>query len=163
MPLKPFTKPKKIITVDMERFIPTSKSTNYLSAVFAQQKAHGQDAIEAIYKTKENHLLEGTTTNLFCFKGSTLITPPDNILPGITRGVVLDLLKDRYEIQMRHIPEKELPEMDEVFITASNKEVVPVIQIDNLVINGGKPGEKTKDLLKTWADHTCAYGLGKVG
>ncbi len=153
----------KIITVDMERFIPTSKSTNYLSAVFAQQKAHDQGAIEAIYKTKENHLLEGTTTNLFCFKGNTLITPPDNILPGITREVVLDLLKDRYDIQLRHIREDEMPEVDEVFITASNKEVVPVIQVDDLVINGGQPGEKTKDLLTTWADYTRAYGLGEVG
>ncbi len=153
----------KIITVDMERFIPTSKSTNYLSAVFAQQKAHGQDAIEAIYKTKEKHLLEGTTTNLFCFKGNTLITPPDNILPGITRGVVLDLLKDRYDIQLRHIREDELPQMDEVFITASNKEIVPIIQVDDLIINGGQPGEKTKELLKTWADYTRAYGLGEVG
>ena len=158
-----YTDGAKIITVDMERFIPTSKSTNYLSAVFAQQKAHGQDAIEAVYKTKDNHLLEGTTTNLFCFKGETLITPPDNILPGITRGVVLDLLKDRYDIQLRHIPEQELHEMDEVFITASNKEIVPVVRIDDLVINGGSPGEKTKDLLETWAGYTRAYGLGEAG
>jgi branched-chain amino acid aminotransferase len=158
-----YTNGAKIITVDMERFIPTSKSTSYLSAVFAQQKAAGQDAIEAVYKTKEGHLLEGTTTNLFCFKGDTLITPPDNILPGITREVVLDLLKDRYDIQMRHIHEDELPEMDEIFITASNKEIVPVIQVDDLGINNGKPGEKTKELLTIWADHTRAYGLGEVG
>lgn len=158
-----YTDGAKIISVDMERFIPTSKSTNYLSAVFAQQKAHGQDAIEAIYKDPQGNLLEGTTTNLFCFKGNTLITPPDNILPGITRGVVLDMLKSQYDIQLRHIHADELPEMDEIFITASNKEIVPIIQVDDLVISGGKPGEKTKALLKAWADYTRAYGLGEVG
>ena len=157
-----YTDGAKIITVDMERFIPTSKSTNYLSAVFAQQKAHQTGAVEAIYKTPENHLLEGTTTNLFCFKGNTLITPPDGILPGITRSVVLDLLKDNYEIQLRHIREDELADMDEVFITASNKEVVPVIQVDDLVIKDGKPGRKTMDLLEKWADYTRAYGLGEL-
>jgi len=151
----------KIISVEMERFIPTSKSTNYLSAVFAQQKAHGQDAIEAIYKTQDNHLLEGTTTNIFCFKDNELITPPDGILPGITRGAVLELLKDQYEISLRHISADEMADMDEVFITASNKEIVPIIQLDDLVISGGKPGEKTKTLLKTWADYTRAYGLGE--
>ncbi len=157
-----YTDGAKIITVDMERFIPTSKSTNYLSAVFAQQKAHKTGAVEAIYKTPESHLLEGTTTNLFCFKGDTLITPPDGILPGITRSVVLDLLKDSYEIQLRHIHEDELKEMDEIFITASNKEVVPIIQVDHLVIKDGKPGKKTKELLKKWADYTRAYGLGEL-
>lgn len=155
-----YTDGAKIITVDMERFIPTSKSTNYLSAVFAQQKAHAQGAIEAVYKTKEDHVLEGTTTNIFCFKGNELITPPDGILPGVTRGAVLELLKDSYDISLRHIKAEELKEMDEIFITASNKEVVPVIQIDDLVISGGKPGEKTRALLKTWADYTKAYGLG---
>jgi len=151
----------KIISVEMERFIPTSKSTNYLSAVFAQQKAHAQGGIEAIYKNPDNQLLEGTTTNLFCFKGNELITPPDGILPGITRGAVLDLLKDQYDISLRHINADEMADMDEVFITASNKEVVPIIQLDDLVISGGKPGEKTKALLNTWADYTRAYGAGE--
>lgn len=156
-----YTDGAKIITVDMERFIPTSKSTNYLSAVFAQQKAHAEGGIEAIYKNKQNNVLEGTTTNIFCFKDNELITPPDGILPGITRGAVLELLKETYDIQLRHINAAELQEMDEVFITASNKEIVPIIQIDDLVINGGKPGEKTLALLKTWADYTKAYGLGE--
>ncbi|MCG8689029.1 MAG: aminotransferase class IV [Desulfobacterales bacterium] len=152
----------KIITVDMERFIPTSKSTNYLSAVFAQQKAHAQGGIEAIYKDKQSRLLEGTTTNLFCFKGNTLITPPDGILPGITRGAVLELLDGKYDTQLNHIPAEDLSGMDEIFITASNKEIVPIIQVDDLVINGGKPGEKTKELLDIWAKYTQAYGLGEA-
>lgn len=152
----------KVVTVDMERFIPESKSTNYLSAVFAQNMAKKDGGIEAIYKDRENRLLEGTTTNFFCFKGNTLITPPDVILPGITRSVVLELLKDTYNIQLRHIKADELPEMDEVFITASNKEIVPVIQVDDLVIGDGNPGEKTRSLLQTWKDYTTAYGKNEV-
>ncbi len=155
-----YAKGAKIITVDIERFIPTSKSTNYLSAVFAQQKAHKTGAVEAIYRDRENRLLEGTTTNLFCFKGNKLITPPDNILPGITRKVVMDLTKDHFELELSHINADELKEMDEVFITASNKEIVPVIQVDDLGIGNGKPGNKTCRVMEFFKNYTHDYGQG---
>ena len=157
-----YTDGTKIITIDIERFIPTSKSTNYLSAVFALQKAHKTGAVEAIYKDRENRLLEGTTTNLFCFKENQLITPPDTILPGITRSVVLELTKDKYTHKLRHIDADELKEMDEIFICASNKEIVPVIQVDDLVIGNGKPGEKTRNLMEMFKTYTHAYGQGEI-
>ena len=157
-----YTKGTKIITVDMERFIPEAKSSNYLSAVFAQQKAHSQGAIEAIYKNKDNRLLEGTTTNLFAFKGTTLITPPAGILPGVTRGAVLELLEKKYDIVLDFIPQADLGNLDEMFITASNKEIVPIIQVDDTVIADGKPGEKTLALMADWKTYTTAYGRGEV-
>ncbi|WP_320042409.1 aminotransferase class IV [uncultured Desulfobacter sp.] len=157
-----YTQGTKIITVDMERFIPEAKSSNYLSAVFAQQKARSQGAVEAIYKNKENRLLEGTTTNLFAFKGTTLITPPVDILPGVTRDAVMELLKKRYAIVLDFIPQADIADMDEVFITASNKEIVPVIQVDDTIIADGKPGEKTRALMADWNAYTTAYGLGEA-
>ena len=157
-----YTNGTKIITIDIERFIPTSKSTNYLSAVFAQQKAHKTGAVEAIYKDRQNRLLEGTTTNLFCFKGNQLITPPDGILPGITRSVVLELTKDTYVLDLRHIDADELKQMDEIFITASNKEIVPVIQVDDLVIGNGKPGKNTRNIMEMFKTYTHAYGQGEI-
>jgi branched-chain amino acid aminotransferase len=157
-----YTDGTKIITIDIERFIPTSKSTNYLSAVFAQQKAHETGAVEAIYKDRGNRLLEGTTTNLFCFKGNQLITPPDEILPGITRSVVLELTKNPYALELRHIEADELKDMDEIFITASNKEIVPVIQVDDLVIGKGKPGKNTRKIMEMFKTYTRAYGQGEI-
>ena len=157
-----YTKGAKIITVDMERFLPEAKSINYLSAILAQQKARSQDAIEAIYKDKDNRLLEGTTTNLFAFKDNALITPPGGILPGVTRGAVLELLKKKYEIILDFIPHTDLADMDEMFITASNKEIVPIIQVDGTVIADGKPGKKTLALMADWKAYTTAYGLGET-
>jgi branched-chain amino acid aminotransferase len=157
-----YTQGTKIITVDMERFIPEAKSSNYLSAVFAQQKARSRGAVEAIYKNKENCLLEGTTTNLFAFKGTTLITPPVGILPGVTRDAVLERLENKYDIVLDCIPQADIADMDEVFITASNKEIVPVIQVDDTVIADGKPGEKTQALMADWKEYTTAYGLGEA-
>ena len=157
-----YTKGTKIITVNMERFIPEAKSTNYIAAVLALQKASSQGATEAIYKDKDNRLLEGTTTNLFAFNGNTLITPPEGILPGVTRGIVLELLEKKYDIALDYIPQADLADMDEMFITASNKEIVPVIQVDDTVIANGKPGEKTLSLMADWKAYTTAYGLGKA-
>lgn len=155
-----YTDGAAVATVDMERFIPTSKSTNYLSAVFAQQLAKKQGAIEAIYVDRQNRVLEGTTTNIFAFKGRTLVTPPDGILPGITRGVVLDLTKDTYDIELRHIGLDELKDFDEIFITASNKEIVPIIRVNDMTVADGKPGPQTRSIMTTFREYTDAYGRG---
>lgn len=157
-----YEKGAAIVTVDMERFIPTSKSTNYLSAVFAQQQAKKKDGIEAIYVDRQNRVLEGTTTNFFGVKGNTLVTPPDGILPGITRGVVLNLVKDHYQVELRHIDKGELDSFDEIFITASNKEIVPIIKIDDIEVSGGSPGEQTLKIMEMFRAYTTAYGQGQV-
>ncbi len=157
-----YTDGVKIITLDIERFIPGAKSTNYLSAVWALQQAHQEGAIESIYVDRHHRLLEGTTTNFFFFKEGKLITPPSDILPGITRSVILELVKDHFEVQLRDVHKEELETMEEVFITASNKEVVPVIQIDQTGIGDGKPGEKTRKVMRLFQEYTTAYGQGKV-
>lgn len=151
-----------VATVDIERFIPTSKSTNYLNAVFAQQVARKQGAIEAIYVDRENRVLEGTTTNFFGFKDNVLITPPDGILPGVTRSVILKLVKDHYKVELRHLDLAELKDLDEVFISASNKEIVPVIKINDIVISSGQPGKRTRNIMKLFKDYTYAYGQGNI-
>jgi branched-chain amino acid aminotransferase len=151
-----------VVTVDMERFMPISKSTNYLSAVFAQQIAKKQGAIEAIYVDRKNRVLEGTTTNIFGLRGSTLVTPPDGILAGITRGVVLKLAADKYEVELRHIDKDELAAFDEIFICASNKEIVPVVKVDERVVGDGRPGRQTVAIMKLFREYTEAYGRGDL-
>ncbi len=152
----------KIVTAEIERFIPGAKSTNYLTAVWALERAHAMDAIESIYVDRNNRLLEGTTTNFFCFKENKLITPKLDILPGITRSVLVDLVKGHFDLDVREIQKDELPSMEEVFISASNKEIVPIIQVDDIVIGDGKPGQRTRKVMQLFKDYTTAYGQGKV-
>jgi branched-chain amino acid aminotransferase len=152
----------KLVTAEIERFIPGAKSTNYLTAVWALERAKAMDAIESIYVDRNNRLLEGTTTNFFCFKEDKLITPKLDILPGITRSVLVDLVKGHFDLDVREIQKDELPSMEEVFISASNKEVVPVIQVDDIVIGDGRPGQRTQKVMQLFRDYTTAYGLGKV-
>jgi len=162
LPQSWYTNGTKIVTVDMERFIPGAKSTNYLSAVFAQQQAKKQGGIEAVYVDRHNRILEGTTTNFFFFKKGKLFTSGNDILPGITRGVILNLARNHYETEIRDINKSELSEMDEVFITASNKEIVPVVKVDDIQIGTGNIGKDTIEIMRLFREYTTAYGEGKV-
>ena len=153
-----YTDGAKIITADVERYIPESKSTNYLNAVIAQQKAKKQGAIEAIYIDRDDRVLEGTTTNIFGIKDGRLITPDRDILPGVTRRVILERAKNILDIELRDVKRSELFEFDEVFIAASNKEIIPVIQINDKTIADGKPGKFTMEILQDFAKYTTAYG-----
>lgn len=152
----------KLVTAEIERFLPGAKSTNYLTAVWALERAHDMDAIESIYVDRNNRFLEGTTTNFFCFKENKLVTPKLDILPGITRSVLVDLVKGHFDLDVRDIQRDELPSMEEVFISASNKEIVPIIQVDDIVIGNGHPGTRTQKVMQLFREYTTAYGQRKV-
>jgi len=156
-----YTDGANLITVDIERFIPASKSTCYLSAVLATQQAKKQGAIEAVYVDRHGRILEGTTSNFFFIKNKRLVTAHWDILPGITRGVILELAKDFYEVETRDIYRSELHQMDEVFITASNKEVVPIVKVDDVQIGNGRVGENSRKIMQLFRDYTISYGRGE--
>ncbi|SLM28344.1 D-amino-acid transaminase [Desulfamplus magnetovallimortis] len=157
-----YQKGASIITVEMERCLPVAKSTNYLSAVFAQQQARKVGAVEAVYVDRSNRVLEGTTSNIFCFKGSTLITPSDDILDGITRKVVLNKIAGNFDLEMRDIDFSELMGMDEIFLSSSNKEILPVVRVNDMTIGSGEPGAGTKKIMQLFRDYTQAWGRGEV-
>lgn len=153
-----YTDGAKFITNPVERYIPGAKSTNYLAAVIALQEAKMKGAIEAVYVDRENRMLEGTTTNLFAFIGSKLVTPENGILPGITRQVMLDILKDEFDIEQRDVKKDEIESFEEVFITASNKEIVPIVQIDDRQIGDGRVGPRCRKALELFKNFTDSYG-----
>lgn len=152
-----YTDGAKIITVRDMRYLPRSKSLNYIPAIRALKRARAVGAVEAIYVDPDSHALEGTTTNLFAFYEDTLVTPPeDGILPGITRGVVLELMAGIHQIEERPLNLDMLYSADEVFITASNKQIMPVVQVDDVVIGAGIPGEQTRRVMALFAEMTGA-------
>lgn len=137
----------KVTTVTMDRVLPTVKSINYMGAVMAVEEAKRQGAVEAIYRTHDDRLTEGTRANLFAFRGNQLITPKEEVLSGITRAVVMEIAEDEFEVLESDLFYAALANYDELFITSSTKEILPVIQVDDQVIGDGKPGPKTRKLL----------------
>ena len=76
-------------------------------------------------------MLEAATSNFFAFVGGKIIAPKDNILKGITRNLVIKLAKKEFKVEERELKTDELSLTTEAFITATNKDIVPVVQIDD--------------------------------
>jgi branched-chain amino acid aminotransferase len=152
----------KVITVQSDRILPASKSIMYTPAIVAQKQARKVGGVEALYKDARDNVLEGTTVNVFAIVGNTLITPPADgrILPGITRMTILDLAREYYTIEERDLPYSELLAADEVFITAANKQVVPVVTVDDHTISDGKVGEGTQHIMALFAELTAKRAEG---
>jgi len=146
-PQRWYTEGVKIITFASERSIPGAKSIDYVTATIALKQARDQNAIEALYVDRNGCVREGTTSNLFAFYGDILVTPDRGILNGITRKAVLDLAAKMMDVELRNLKLNDLLIADEVFITGTNKMIVPVVQIDATTIGTGRPGKHTQRLM----------------
>ncbi len=154
LPQEWYTKGVKVITIVQERPLAGAKVTAYIPAAMALKQAQKSGAVEAVYINSQNQALEGTTSNLFAFFGQTLVTPPSKgILKGITRQLILSLAEDLFQIEKKTVLLDQLLTADEVFITGTNKGVVPVIQINDTLISKGKPGKNTKKLIQALDRH----------
>ncbi len=158
-----YTKGVKVITEFQERTLPKAKSTSYIPAALALKRAREQDAMEAIYIDRNNNALEATTSNLFAFFKDTLATPAQGILHGITRNLVLSLAKEKedFSVEERNISLPELLTAQEVFITGTNKGIVPVVQIDKTLIGSGQPGPHTQTLMAAIKNHAQNFQKNK--
>ncbi len=130
----------KVILSRAQRPNPGAKTIDYASAAASLQEARAQNAIEVIYLDRDDNALEGATSNLFAVIGPNLVSPDRGVLAGITRKAVLEIAAGLYPIQLRDIPLSELLAANEVFITGTNKGLVPVVRVGDAVIGDGKPG-----------------------
>jgi len=119
------------------------KSTALLPNVMMKQKAVDQGCQEALFVSADNIIRECTAANIFFVKNETLYTPPTNhhILNGITRSFILNKAKSH---NLKHVERDcsftELCQADEVFITSSTIDLMPVVKVDDVTIGSGRPG-----------------------
>jgi len=137
----------KVVSVEMARFLPTVKSLNYIGAIMAMKAASRAGAVEALYRDQDGYVSECTRSNLFALQGRRLITPQNDILAGITRAVVLEVAADDFDVTEAPLHYADLLGCDELFITSSTKEVLPVVQVDGQIIGPGVPGPRTQKLM----------------
>jgi len=149
-----YTEGAKIITVPYGRAIPGAKSIDYIPAILVLAEARREGAIEAVYIDPDGGVREGTTCNVFAFINGRLTTPGADILNGVTRQKVLGLAEGVYPVDIREIPRAELVRADEVFITSSNRLIVPIVRVDQDAIGGGRPGERTRAIMRAFTEYT---------
>lgn len=124
----------KVITYRGERRIPNSKTKDLLINFLAYREAKKQNALEALLIDKQGNIREGTRSNFFAIKNQTIITPPpDKVLEGITKKIVLRVAKKHFRIIHDDIPLKSVKDYDEFFITSTSMNVMPIRQIDNII------------------------------
>jgi branched-chain amino acid aminotransferase len=128
--------------------LPSHKTLHYLPAVLGKMIAERKRAWEALYLGSDDTVLEGTTSTVFTVLAGALRTPPlGGILPGVTRALIATLAR-RLGIPLDEAPiaRTELLAADEVFLTASTIEVLPVVRVDRTPIGTGRPGPVARAL-----------------
>ena len=131
------------------------KSIALLGNVLLKDHASQQEAAEAIL-IRDGLATEGSASNLFVVKDQTLITPPKShhLLPGITRDLVLELAQaNNISCVEQDIPASLLNDADEIWLTSSTREIMPVVELDGQVVSEGKPGPLWARLRQLYADY----------
>lgn len=130
------------------------KSVALLGNILLKQQASDQDCGEAIL-LRDGFANEGSASNLFIVKNKQLITPPKshNLLPGITRDLVLELaINSGIDCIEAEISEQQLFSADEIWLTSSTKEIMPVIELNRQLISNGQPGALWKNMAQRYSE-----------
>lgn len=138
------------------------KAISLLPNVLLRQLAVDVHALETIL-IRNGFLTEGAASNIFVVKNNVLLAPPKShlMLPGITYDVVLELAAtNRIPHEVREISENEVRTADEILLTSSTKEIMPITLLDNQSIGSGKPGALFSRLHALYQDYKTTHMRG---
>jgi branched-chain amino acid aminotransferase len=131
------------------------KTICFLESLLARGEAHSAGADDAIFLNEKGFLAEASSSNVFLVSGGFLKTPRlgSGLLPGVTREVVLELAK-KYGLSTMEtdIKSEELQAAEEVFLTNSMIEIMPVSKVESKIISSGRPGPITLKLSEIYKD-----------
>lgn len=131
------------------------KAIALLPNILLRQQAVDQDAMEAIL-IRDGDITEGAASNVFIVSDGVIKTPPKGkkLLPGITRDLVVELAKTHnMPIEEVSISEKEFLAADEIWLTSSTKEILPVTRINEQQVGSGKPSAVWQDMYEKYQDY----------
>ncbi|MBM7865709.1 branched-chain-amino-acid transaminase [Heliobacterium gestii] len=161
-----YEKGLEVVTVATRRNVPEAlnpriKSLNYLNNIMAKIEAARAGVLEAIMLNQEGYVSECTGDNIFIVKKGRLITPPVHvgILEGITRNTVMDLARESgMEVSEQVFTRFDVYTADEVFLTGTAAEVIPVVNVDGRSIGDGVPGQATGALISAFREFARNHG-----
>jgi len=158
-PAELYAKGVAIVTASIRRvpiqsLDPRIKSLNYLNNILAKIEARRAGVLEAVMLNLDGHVAECTADNVFVVSGGRLSTPSlmDGALGGITRQTVLELaVEEGIAASEASLGMHDLYNADEVFLTGTGAEIMPVVSVDGRPIADGKPGHTTLALHEAFA------------
>jgi len=142
-----------VVTCRLQREQPKAKRTRFIERAESIRKGLPEEVEEAIMLGPEEELLEGLSSNFFAVRGGQVRTADEDVLPGVTRNMVLECAK-QCEITVHLLPVKlrEIESLEEAFITSSSRGIMPVVRIDDVPVGDGKPGPVTRRLMDCYAN-----------
>ena len=129
------------------------KTGSLIHQVLARREAKSKRAYEAILLTADGKLSDGITSNIYMVRDGKLLTPGHDagIVEGITRSVVLDLAREAgLKVVEDFFEVDDIAKADEMFLTSTTREVVPIARVDGRPVRNGKPGPVTSMLLQEY-------------
>lgn len=144
-----------VITVKHERYNPEAKSNNYIEGIKQTQRAKKIEAEEPLYYSNEQ-IFEGSNSNIFALINGKLLTPSTEILQGITRNILLEILKLNIPIEVKNFTLSDLLSANEAFFTGSGKEISPITSIDGKPLSNGEVGPITKETIRQYREYTSS-------
>jgi branched-chain amino acid aminotransferase len=129
------------------------KTGSLIHQVLARREAKLKHAFEAILLTADEKLSDGITSNIYLVRDGKVFTPAHDagIVEGITRGVVLELArKTGLEVVEGFFDAGDIDGADEMFLTSTTREVVPIARVDGKPVGSGNPGPVTLKLLRAY-------------
>src|SRR3989338_359254 len=166
-PQELYGKGLEIVTISTQRNIhqavnPQIKSLNYLNNILAKVEAINAGVEEAVMLNSEGYVAECTGDNIFIVKDGSLLTPPihSGVLRGITRGAVIDIARlKEIPVHEEVLTRYDLFNSDEMFLTGTAAEIIPVVRMDRRKIGDGKPGKMTLKLIGEFNKLTKVDGV----
>jgi branched-chain amino acid aminotransferase len=162
---------QKGVSVNVSRFRqsglePTAghKTTSYFSRLAALREAHAKGVFESLWLSLDANVAEGSISSIFILDDGVLVTPPleTPVLPGITRAAVIELAaEERIPVREESFSLETLLEADEVFLTSSMIEILPVVRVNREAIGNEKPGDATRQLYEAYGrlvERECGRG-----
>ena len=149
-------------TTNIQRNTPRLKSTAFISASESERQHIAQEGIFEALLVKNGRILEGMTSNFFYMMNAPdssaqcedLLTAQSDVLFGVTRKTVIHLARGRgLDVKYRSLKLDQLSDVNEAFITSSSRGVVPVIQIDDVMVGQGRPGRITRMLMSAYDEY----------
>lgn len=131
------------------------KTTNLLPNVLLHQKARSQGAAEAIL-IRNGFAIEGSQSNLYIVKNDIVTTPPKSryMLGGITRDIVIELCKQNKIIcREKDISEDELHNADEIWLSSSTREILPILTLNQHAVGKGVPGIVWQQIIQLYQEY----------
>ena len=155
-PLHNYEEGIALIIEDFAKPFPEYKTTFYLGSLRQYLRMRESGAEDVLFYS-DNLVRECARCNIFIVKGDTIYTPGNKMLKGVTRKHVLACAKQQFFVVENDITVEELFQADEVFITSTTKNIMPVRRIEDRDIGTGKPGIVTQHMMKLFDEYCDQY------